>query len=90
MTPRFHPGSIPYDNTTHQYSRCQRYDYNITQYLEEAEASVDPPPGAPVVQCDHGWVFDQDEHSTSVVSDVSIIQCTLTPACWWTLASHSW
>ncbi|KAK8398084.1 hypothetical protein O3P69_003774 [Scylla paramamosain] len=66
--------SIPYDNTTHQYSRCQRYDYNITQYLEEyGAAATGPPPGAPVIPCDHGWVFSQDEHSSSVVADWELV-----------------
>ncbi|KAK7077260.1 hypothetical protein SK128_013691, partial [Halocaridina rubra] len=66
--------SIPFNEETQEFSKCQRYDYNFSQYLMSRVISLDdsdvaPPEGATIIPCDRGWHYDQPEYSTSVVSD---------------------
>lgn len=72
--------TIPYDNVSLEYSRCQRYDYNLTLHLErladltsDGGGVVGPPEGVKVVPCDLGWQYDLEEYSTSVVSDWDLV-----------------
>ncbi|XP_045592853.1 beta-alanine transporter isoform X2 [Procambarus clarkii] len=67
--------SIPYDNVSQQYSRCQRYDYNYSELLGEppGEGPGGPPAGVHTIPCDAGWYYDLEKHSTSVVSDWDLV-----------------
>lgn len=73
--------SIPYDSSTQQYSRCQRYDYNYTQHLSSLDplslmgggGTVTPPSSAKVVPCDQGWHYDLPKYSTSIVADWDLV-----------------
>ncbi|XP_064114552.1 beta-alanine transporter-like isoform X2 [Macrobrachium nipponense] len=70
--------SIPYDDVSGEYSSCQRYDYNFSQYMSSSRyldggGILGPPPDAKVIPCDNGWHYDLPEYSTSVVSDWDLV-----------------
>ncbi|XP_068227579.1 beta-alanine transporter isoform X2 [Palaemon carinicauda] len=70
--------SIPYNNVSGEYSSCQRYDYNFTQYMSSSRyldggGILGPPPDAEIIPCDKGWHYDLPEYSTSVVSDWDLV-----------------
>lgn len=58
--------AIPWDGKANEYDSCKRYDINYTAPGWDAQ-----PVG--VIKCDRGWVYDDSQYSSTVVSEFDLV-----------------
>ena len=65
--------SIPINDKTGEYRKCQQYDVNFTEIYElnGQKWPADPDPDWNLTSCKEGWIYDRSEYKDSLVTEVS-------------------
>ncbi|KAK7084026.1 hypothetical protein SK128_025720, partial [Halocaridina rubra] len=63
--------TIPMDSTTGDYSKCRRYDVNVTQILMSNRDTVSNHSWN-IVNCTYGWEYDFTIYYPTITSEVSL------------------
>lgn len=60
-----------------QFSKCEMYDVNFTDYFDRTGGwPLTPDPNWTVTKCRFGWNYDKKDYDSTLVTEVSVIKYT--------------